>query len=162
METIKTTRTIEEVIGYKAFDGTEFKDKEECKKYENTARNVIIKNFKEIVIKVLEGYTMTNLTIDKRTCADVCPLCGCGEDWHYALICIKDENDLKIAQMYQELAFSNAKRRFTSDDIGKELVISVGESYGDHCYVWGTIDECVDNYRKALMMFKDDDVKSAF
>ena len=159
MEIIKITKTIE-VTGYKAFDGTVFDDRDECVKYELGKRNIIIKDFSKIVVKVLEGYEMTTINLSNKTCTDRCPLCGCGEDWYYALIKIKDYHDLTIAMKYQELAYSKAERKFSSDDIGKELIVTIGECYGDHCYIWGTIDECVENYRKSLMMFKDDNVKT--
>ena len=41
MKKITKTKTIEEVIGYEAYDGTHFEVREECEKYEKTAKAVI-------------------------------------------------------------------------------------------------------------------------
>lgn len=46
MKEIKETRTIEEVKGYEANDGTFFSNKEECEKYEKTAKAVIYNKVK--------------------------------------------------------------------------------------------------------------------
>jgi len=43
MEAIKVTKTIEEITGYEAFDGTWFREEEECRKYEQSARGVASK-----------------------------------------------------------------------------------------------------------------------
>lgn len=149
MEIKKITKTIEEVVGYVAFDGTEFKEKEECEKYERTANAVIVQRFIKITVKELEEVVITG---DGNNYLGS----GCGDDWYDALIKIENEDDLKAAQMYQNLVEHPKypyERKFTNDDIGKELVVSIGEHH-EHCYIYGTIDECVDAFRKAIMQFK--------
>lgn len=145
------------VICYKAYDGTMFNTSKECDEYERSSKENIIKKFKETVVKkTLEGSTMTYC----KDGSDMFPMSAPDECWYYSLVRISNETDLKIAQMYQDIAFPNAKRKFTEDDIGKELIVTIGESYGEHCFIWGTIDECARKYLKALLMLTDDSVHS--
>lgn len=48
MEIIKRTRTIEEVVGYKSKDGKEFATKEECEKWEKSAKGVLMDMYKSL------------------------------------------------------------------------------------------------------------------
>ena len=145
MKEIKTTETIERVTGYEAFDKTWFSERAECEKYENSAKAVIAQRFKELIIKELDEYDITT--------SSEFPASAGGDCWYYALVCIKNEDDLMKAQMYQNSTYSSdVARKFTTDDIGKELVVTIGDRY-DSCYIWGTLDECVERYKKALMKF---------
>ena len=160
MEIIKETRTVEEIKGYKAYDGTVFKDKEECEKYENTANAIIINRFKQLVIKELEGCVITQW-------GDSFAACGCDEDWYYALVEIKNENDLTIAQMYQKIT-GYSKHGFTEDMIGKRVIVSIGtgiyprptegsQCCYDNCYVYGTIEDQVKLYEEKLRKLEEVD-----
>ena len=162
MKEIKEAKVIEEIIGYEAIDGTQFRDKEECRKYEETARVVIRNNFKQLVIKEMEGYSM-------RGYADPFPLSGTDEDWYYALVEIKDENDLRVAQMYHEQEGSpNGKYGFDRSMIGKRVIVSVGEGVYpvpesgrrcvyDNCYVFGTIDNVIKAYEDTIRKLEEID-----
>ena len=145
MEVKKITKTVEEVVGYVAYDGTEFKDRDECCKYEGTAKAIIHKRFKELVVRDIVGIDLAD-----EGSAYVCA--GIDECWHYALVRIKDENDLKAAQMYKELEQKSAIRDFTTNDIGCDLIVGIGENY-DYCWIYGTFEECIDNFRKAMSKF---------
>lgn len=150
MEAIKKVITTEEIVGYKSFDGQEFKEKEECEKYERSAIGVLKKQFMELVIKEMEVCDITN-------CGSLA-FSECGEDWYAALIKIKNAEDLKICNMYWELINSKSTVKFTNEMIGKEILVRLGD--GDWCYPYGTIEECVERYRTALMKFKETEVKS--
>lgn len=162
MEIIKVTKTVEEITGYKAFDGTEFKTKEECEKYEETASAVIKKRFMETCIKhIIEDSVVTGEGGDFFEAS-------VGDCYSSAIVRIENEEELKIALMYQELIGSHAKRRmFSANDFGKDLLCYIGECNHcvdgtmvfefDNCYIWGTIDECVEQYRHSLMKIFDYD-----
>lgn len=116
MKEIKRTRTIEEVTGYEAEDGTVFKTKEECEKYESTAKVVVYKAFKELMV-------------DGKPFAE----CNIWEDFGYgseefdlAVIEIKDETDLEIANRYYEL---NGGFNISKDFIGKKVLVDIGFCY---------------------------------
>ena len=165
MEIIKTTKTVEEIVGYKAFDGMEFDSKEECEKYENTASAVIKKRFMETCVKhVIEDIEITDEGENYFES-------GIGEGYASAIVRIENEEELKIALMYQELVLEDLhikSRRFSSDDFGKDLLCYIGDcSYNEgdgsldvgyeNCYIWGTIDECVQQYRYCLLKIFDHD-----
>lgn len=155
MVEVKESKIIEVTVGYEAFDGTRFTIKEECEKYENTA-NVVIKNrFKELVIKEMEGINISNGGSEFFMAA-------IDEDWYYALVEIKNEDDLRIAQMYHESVGYYNKHGFNNTMIGKRVIVGIGDglypkplegskcSYNE-CYVYGTIEDQVEAYKNALM-----------
>lgn len=159
MEIIKETRMVEEIKGYKAYDGTIFESKEECKKYESTANAVIINRFKQLVVKELEGCEITDWGNG---------LVGIGtdEDWYYALVEIKNESDLMTAQMYQKIS-GCGKHGFTEDMIGKRVVVSIGggiyprpkngsQCMYNECFVYGTIEEQVKLYEERLRKLEEE------
>ena len=133
---------MKETVAYMAFDGRLFDSKEICIKYERGMRRII----DDIIVKKLEGRVITDD-------GGAFPLACIDEGYYYALVRIKNMEDFAKASLYQECCFQS-KRKFTHDDIGKELLVAIGEDY-DSCYIYGTIDECVEKYRKALMKFKE-------
>ena len=120
MKEIKRTRTVEEVVGYEASDGTRFNNQEECKKYEETAKGVIFNEFKRLII----GEPFGECTIWSDY--------GYGSDeFQLAVIEIKNADDLHTANMFAEAyKFGYV---FTNDFIGKRILINLGYygSYGD-------------------------------
>lgn len=160
MKTLTTTKTIEEIIGYEASDGTQFKTKEECEKYENTAAYVITERFKKLVVKEMEGIDITEE-------ANAFCLSSIDEDWYYVLIEIKNDDDLKVAQMYQKLVgFGSANKGFTTEMIGKRIIVGAGEGVYprpesgkrcnyEYCYIWGTIEEQIEKYARTLRKLEE-------
>jgi len=160
MEVKKITKTVEEVVGYVAFDGREFKEQAECEKYEATAHAVIKREFVEKCVKHEVEEAVATGNGDDYYCS------GCGEDYYDAIVCIHNEDELRIAQMFQEVVRPYVKRRFTTDDIGKELVVVIGERdyktkkfLYDNCYIEGTVDEMVENFRTSILRLFDADNK---
>ena len=147
MKEIKVTESVEKVVAYEAIDGTRFNDKDECLKYDNTAGAVIKAEFKKRVLNVVEVSKLTS-------CGDV-PLSECGEDWYVAIVRINNQEDLHACNMFSQ--FDRQKNLFTDEMIGKDILVSVGDgdsqgnSYYNNCYPYGTIDDCIDKYRKGLM-----------
>lgn len=142
MKEIKRERTIEEVVGYEAFDGKTFKDKEECEKYEQSAESVITKEFEK-------------LFVGKRF-----PECYIWEDYGYgsdeyemAIIYIKDETDLHIANRYY--AFHNNKAELINRSyVGKKVLVCLGCRFDRDCNPCPkTLEELVKEFEKQMDSF---------
>ena len=151
MKELKIAKTIEITV-YEAADGTQFDSKDECLEYEKTAEKVIVQHFKELVINEIEGCQLTNWGNDfMLACVD--------EDWYYALIEIKDYQDLLAAQMYSQ--GRSYGKEFTKDMIGKKIVVGIGEGIYpkptegskclyNECFIYGTIEEQIRKYERAI------------
>ena len=135
------------VVGYEAYDGKVFTSRDECRKYEETARAVIVTDFRKLVINFVEAIEITN-----EGCV---PLTELGEDWVVGLIKLNNESDLKIANMYASLN-RGVGDYFKPEMIGKEILCYVGDGDSECCRwngcgIYGTVDECVEKYRNGLM-----------
>lgn len=160
MKAITNVKTVEEIVGYEACDGTRFTTKEECQKYENTAKAVIKGRFKKLVVKEMVG-------IDITSEGSAYVGAGIEEDWYYALVAIKDENDLKAAQMYYALeGCKSGKYGFDETMIGKRVIVGIGcgkypmpeegsKCEYDNCYVYGTIEDQVKKFEEAIRKFEE-------
>ena len=143
MKEIKTKRTIEEVIGYESSDGRRFNSKDECKKYEETAKAVIFNDFKRLM--KCEPFSENTIWQDY----------GYGsEDFMLTIIEIKNVDDLHVANMFAE-AYKYCDR-FTTDEIGKgRLLINLGYygTYGDCGFYPRTLDKVVESFARNLTQF---------
>lgn len=147
MKEIKKTRTIEEVTGYEAFDGTEFTTKEECEKYENSAIGVVTKELEK-------------LFIDERFVeCQIYEHFGYGsEEFEYAIVDIKNDDDLRIINQYYELqSKGNIKSEslISRDYIGKRVMITLGYTY-DREYTYPnpmTEDKLIELFKKEIGMY---------
>ena len=89
MKTLKYTKTEEIITGYEADDGHVFATEEECKKYEETARGVILHDLKQLMI----GEPFAECGIWERF--------GYGsEEFMLAVIEIKNADDLHTVKMF--------------------------------------------------------------
>lgn len=138
MKELTREKVVTEITGYQADDGTIFRDREECEKYESTSRAVIKANFEKLVLAENNEYS---LFMDY----------GNGqEDWRIVLIKIKNVDDLAVANMYSQIS-ERRDNRFTTDDIGKELIVGVGDNYGTvDCYVYGTVESLAEKFKRDL------------
>lgn len=135
MEVIKRTRTIEEVTGYEAEDGTIFKTKEECEKYEDTAKVAVYKAFKELMVN---GEEFAECEIWENF--------GYGsEEFDLAVIDIKSETDLEIANRYYEL---NGGYSISKDFMGKKVLVNIGFCYDNR-------KDCPPNPRTKEMLIEE-------
>lgn len=147
MKEIKVTETVEKVVGYEAIDGRRFDDESECIKYDKTAGAVITAEFKKRVLK--------EMLVSEITDSGNLALCEYGDDSYVALVKITDQYDLNACNMYCQHVRS--QQLFTNDMIGNEVLVHIG--YGsinggccyDNSWVYGTIDECIEKYRKGLL-----------
>lgn len=137
MKEITKERVVKEVVCYEANDGTRFSDRDECRKYENSALNVVKVRFKKLVI----GITNECCLMDT----------GC-EDGDWYIVEIKNRDDVNTIAMYGSLIGYHGDI-VTDDDIGKEVIIG---TYGDDD-IWraGTLDEIIDRIRKSYMKTKE-------
>lgn len=162
MREIMTIRTIEEVVGYEAFDGTKFESKDECEKYEKlTAEGAIKEKFKKLFVGMIEESEM--IWGGKKVFVGG----GCGDGNGYALVRIKNENDLNICKAFYKITKDKSPREFTEDMIGKEIIVCVTDEYYEsnrtngewdltECYVDGTIEDNIETYKSRLMLLKDE------
>lgn len=156
MREIKTTKTIEEVTGYEAFDGQVFKTKEECEKYERSAIAVIKKRLNSIAVSVDSyGYTFSECEIFESY--------GYGsEDYQYMVVDIKNEDDLKAVNQYYELIRKENNYKENDGDcllvpdryIGKRTMICIGNEYDMALHPCPkTMEELIENFTKDISNF---------
>ena len=141
MKELKRTKTIEEIIGYEAFDGKTFSTKEECEKYEKTAYGVIAKEFRTIMVNGDEF----------REC-EVWEDYGYGsEEFCYAVLDIKTEEDLFIANKYYELVGKGNSNMIDKKYIGKRVMVVTGYPYDRECNPCPkTEEDLVEEFKKNL------------
>ncbi len=141
MKELKRTETIEKIIGYEADDGTEFKTKEECEKYEKSAFGVVFARFKKLIVKTYD---------ECKVFANQ----GYGsEEYQYYLIDIKSENDLLVYNHFVQ--FTATSDRILDDSyIGKRFLCCAGFPYekwqNRELYVKGTIDDMIAEFTKDM------------
>lgn len=143
MKAIEVTKEIKEITGYRADDGTFFRDEEECRKYESTANAVIRGRF-------------VKLFVDKPFIeCDIYKNFGFGsEEFDMGVILLKNEEDLKAANMYLNITSYKDIDEFTSNDIGKRILVGYNNSFGeDILYKYGTQEELVENFRNDIDKF---------
>ena len=149
MKAITVTKTIEEVQGYEASDGTFFTSKEECEKYEKTAKAVISARFKKLIVR---DRPMFKVTGDGSI-----PFTECGEECTVGVVRLNSSEDVMAAQMYMKTT-GYGGRDFDESMIGKDILCFLGCCGDEYCVVYGTVDECVERYRKGLeSLLKDEE-----
>ena len=136
MTELKQKRTIEEVYGYEATDGTRFGSREECEKYEKTAANVINTRFKNLMVG---GEPFPEYQIWES-------FGGGSDEYEYAVIEMKNADDLKIANMYGEL---HGKGQLSEVYIGKRILVTLGDHYcPDSAWYPRTEEDVIEQFRK--------------
>ncbi len=129
MKTITTTKTIEEIRGYEANDGTFFRSEEECMKYEDSALGVIKARVKQYRVGESSIYGI----LDE----------GC-EDCHVDIFTIPDSEAAQTIAQY--IALESREKPVSIDEyIGKEIMVFW--SYDMDYAWWKTIDELLDSIR---------------
>lgn len=111
MKEIKRTKTIEQLVGYEAFDGKIFKTEDECRNYEQSAYGVLRKGLEDLMVG--ESFNETMLFEDF----------GYGsEEYGLAVIEIKDEDDLFKVNHYYEFVNEVNGCHICHNPIGKEYI----------------------------------------
>ena len=138
MKEIKKERTVFD-CEYEAYDGSIFKTKEECVKYEETAKCVIRKKFNDLI----------------EHSSDECSLFNCGSD-DYIIDFIKPNTQDAANAIMQMLELYNA-----NDDRARKLIKEAQEnsdyllighnSYDeDYYYILGTRTSVLNNIKENL------------
>lgn len=138
MKEIKKERTVFD-CEYEAYDGSIFKTKEECIKYEETAKCVIRKKFNDLI----------------EHSSDECSLFNCGSD-DYTIDFIKPNTQDAANAIMQMLELYNA-----NDDRARKLIKGAQEnsdyllighnSYDeDYYYILGTRTSVLNNIKENL------------
>ena len=119
MKELKRTKTVEEIIGYEAVDGKIFTSKEECSKYEQTAKAVCSKAFKELFV----GEEFSECYIWEKF--------GDGNDeYMMAIVDIKNAEDLEIANRFYEI---NGCKTIPKEYIGERILVTLGFIFDGSC-----------------------------
>lgn len=138
MKEIKKERTVFD-CEYEAYDGSIFKTKEECIKYEETAKCVIRKKFNDLI----------------EHSSDECSLFNCGSD-DYTIDFVKSNTQDAVNAIMQMLELYNA-----NDDRARKLIKEAQEnsdyllighnSYDeDYYYILGTRTSVLNNIKENL------------
>ena len=106
MKEIKTIRTIEEVTGYEAMDGTIFRSKGECEKYESSA---------EAAAKTAAWHYLVADRTSYNLIRD--------DDQGFYIFDIPNVKALEIILHWAHLANVDKVERITADLIGKRICI---------------------------------------
>ena len=141
---VKNTYTV-----YQASDGTEFNSKEECKKYEDTAKCLLLTKYKPLVKKTVSEYDVFN-TGSEEYMVDI-------------LQCLRDEADIdvliqlhrlyngskKINDDFYNNLRSKLEKCFEDKDI---ILIGRGTEYDgyDNFYVLTTLQEISNNITRYI------------
>ena len=144
MKEIKTTRTIEVVSGYEAFDGKLFKSKEECEKYENSVYGVLAKELKKIMVGG-----------DEFAECDIFEHFGYGsEEFGMAILDIKTEKELNVVNRYYEYVCKGTNNLIGSEYIGKRVLVSTGNDYDRYVNPCPhTEEELIEQFKKDIQKF---------
>ena len=123
----KVTKTVEEVRGYYADDGQWFRTKEECEKYEETAKMVVFKMIKEKMVAKTNVYA----------------LLGEGsEEEDVEIFNVDSLKTVELLNRYTSLNTYDKHVLFTSEMVGKNIIIFWSYEH-DWCYCHGTIDDLI-------------------
>ena len=130
--------TKETVITYEASDGRIFKSEEECKKYEETAKKMVIYN-----------RIQQNL-IGKTNIYDLF-----GEGSQDEVVEIYRIDSLEIVELLRQyisltMGVKEAKNIITNDMIGKDIILCWNYDLG-WCWTHESIDDLCNNIRKSYM-----------
>lgn len=144
MKEITKEVTKTEIVGYEANDGTKFSSAEECRKYEQTAFSVINKRFLDMKV---------DNEFDGETLGDAISggwLNGyCGDT--FVIIEIKNEDDLRAANMYWNIVTYRSGECFKEDMIGKRILVNnYTECDGSVCYIIGDFEQYINMGRDRM------------
>ena len=122
----KITRTIEEVNGYIADDGKWFKEKEECQRYEESAKMVV---FKMIQCKRLGGTTIYELIGEGSDDCDV------------EIYSVDSIETVELLNRYIALSTYDKKADLiTTEMVGKEVLL-FWDYDREYCYYGKPIED---------------------
>lgn len=133
----KTTETI-----YIAIDGTEFKDKSECKKYEESAQCALLAKYNPYVTTHLTEYQLFDTG---------------SEDYEYDIFKLQHDWQIDTLIQLKHLSYSRCTqeeldglRQKLQKNMGNNILIGRGCGYdGFSFYIYGSIEDRITYIRKA-------------
>ena len=132
MKVEKTTRTVEEISGYRADDGSWFRTEEECKVYEETAKMVVFRMIKD---KMVKKTTIFNLLTEGNDDDDV------------EIFDVDSLETVELLNRYTALNTYDKQIVFTADMVGKKILLFWNYDH-DWCSCKGSIDDLLANIKK--------------
>lgn len=121
-------KVVKEVNGYYAEDGTFFRDKDECIKYEESAKGVIYNMIKPYMIGKTDPYELFNSGYS---------------DNRIEIFMVEDIKTVELLNRYIALNVDNIyldREYVTKNMIGKEIIMEWTYE-GDYCLVHGTMED---------------------
>lgn len=134
MKESKITRTIEEINGYIAIDGTFFALREECEKYEKSAKMVIFNIIKDKMVAKTTEYNLFKIGSD---------------DNDIEIFKIDSIETVELLNRYITLCFyKDIEENLVKEDmVGKTILITWNYDH-DWCEVLGDIDDMYANIKQ--------------
>ena len=138
-----------EIKYYEAIDGALFSSIEACEEHERNAKEKIINDFIGLIVRQAEGSTITKD-------ASAFPLSSVDECWGYAAIVMKNENDYLKVKRFAKSCKNPGTR--IEKIYNEEILVGIGDvGRGEYLFNWfywyGTVNEAIQNYTKALTTF---------
>ena len=145
MKEIKTERKVYD-IHYEAIDGTEFRIKEECEKYEQTAHAVLKTKFNKLVLDTQTECGFFGVGGDDNPVYAIKVKSPEDVDTVFQLFCLDHPyalNDDDSAKAYKEKTYNLIKTAYMDKDI-----LFVGESYDGDIYIINTRFNIIEDLKK--------------
>ena len=132
MERVEKTKEVKSTYFiYKAFDGTEFKEESECKKYEESAEGVILARLADAMLSNTDGSHEVEVEIDESS------------DGFYKCIVPRNPEDIvNLNHLWYMYGGKNKKDKynlFNPEDIGTPILMGyrlVDYDHGDIEWLW--------------------------
>ena len=142
MKQITIEKTVN-VTKWEASDGTTFETREECSKYEGTAKCVLYTRYKPLIKRSVDEYTL-----------------GFGSEVNFVdVVEVKSEGDVNVIKQlwfhwhpstnhdYRDSQMEKIERAWKNEDI---LLIARGYEE-DNFYIIGTLSEYLDRIKKTVL-----------
>lgn len=132
------------VTVYEAMDGTEFTSKEECKKYEESAKCVLMAKYNKLVVKTCSEYDLFNCIGSEDETVDIIKITSLSDiDTILKLIALHYPSSAKDAEWMQK------KEDRLTDAYNSNSLVVIGRGYeGDGFYLSFTFNEIIKNITK--------------
>lgn len=141
---------MEQVILFKAEDGSLFDTKEKCEEYEKKSKESIVDRFKKLIVRQAEGIDLTKE-------GSAFPLATIDECWGYAVIVMRNDDDYETVKEFSKLC-KNTSTNKIEKIYDTEIFVGIGDVEGEKFtynwfYWYCTIDEAIEKYKETLKSF---------
>jgi hypothetical protein len=127
-------KIIKEIV-YIASDGTEFRDKEQCKKYEDSAKCVLMAKYKPHVIKTISEYDLFEVG---------------SEEYMYDLFHLQHHSQIDTLIQLDFINYNHGEEFYSKltqtlsnyvEQGGKVILIGRGDSYSKSFYIYESLED---------------------